>query len=93
MRLSYNKNNHYPLGTEIGGGLCLPHNMGIVISGSVVIGNNCEILHQVTIGVDETGRAPRIGNNVFIGAGAKIIMNNRLLQNWGETTDVKGFTF
>lgn len=73
MRLSYNKNNHYPLGTEIGGGLRLPHNMGIVISGSAVIGNNCEILHQVTIGVDETGRAPRIGNNVFIGAGAKII--------------------
>lgn len=75
MRISYNKYNHYPLGAKIGGGLRLPHNMGIVISGSAVIGNNCEIFHQVTIGVDKTGRAPKIGNNVFIGAGAKIIGN------------------
>mgnify|MGYP002641808322 CR=1 FL=1 len=32
-------------------------------------------MHQVTIGIDEIkgGKAPQIGNNVFIGAGAKII--------------------
>ena len=34
-------------------------------------------MHQVTIGVDElkNNKAPVIGNNVFIGAGAKIIGN------------------
>ncbi len=50
--------------------------MGIVISGNASIGENCTIFHQVTIGVDEItdpGAAPVIGNNVIIGAGAKII--------------------
>lgn len=42
-----------------------------------MIGNNCTIFHQVTIGIDELkGReAPVIGDNVYIGAGAKIIGN------------------
>lgn len=75
MKLSYNKVNQYPLGVKIGGGLRLPHNIGIVISNSASIGKNCEILQEVTIGVDETGEAPKIGNNVFIGAGAKLIGN------------------
>ena len=76
MRLTLNKYNHYSYGTAIGGGIRIPHNMGIVISGNASIGENCTIFYQVTIGVDEItdpGAAPVIGNNVIIGAGAKII--------------------
>lgn len=76
-RLTVNKYNHIPLETVIGGGLRCPHLMGIIIAGNAVIGNNCTIFHQVTIGIDELkGReAPVIGDNVYIGAGAKIIGN------------------
>ena len=53
-----------------------PHLSGIIISYNVVIGRNCTIYQQVTIGQDRLntpGSAPYIGNNVLIGAGAKII--------------------
>lgn len=74
-RITINKQNHYPFETEIGGGIRLPHNLGIIISGMASIGENCTIYHQVTIGIDElkSSKAPVIGNNCFIGAGAKII--------------------
>ena len=57
----------------------LPHGLsGIFISNGATIGKNCVIFHQVTIGSntleDSKGRgAPTIGDNVYIGAGAKII--------------------
>ena len=46
-----------------------------MISGGTIIGKNVTIMHQVTIGENVTGKdgSPTIGNNVFIGAGAKII--------------------
>jgi serine acetyltransferase len=51
----------------------LPHGFnGIIISHGAVIGRNCRIYHQVTIG-EGRGGAPTIGDNVMIGAGAKII--------------------
>ena len=77
MKLTYNKYNHIPLETNIGGGERIPHLLGIVLSGKASIGEQCTIMHQVTIGVDElkNNKAPVIGNNVFIGAGAKIIGN------------------
>ena len=48
--------------------------MGIVIHRRVVIGDNCEIAQHVTIG-GRSGHAdvPVIGNQVFIGAGAKVL--------------------
>ncbi len=50
-----------------------PHGLnGIVVSHSAVIGKQCWIYHQVTIGEGQGG-APTIGDNVMIGAGAKII--------------------
>jgi serine O-acetyltransferase len=61
-----------PLGTQIGGGLMLVHSNGIVIHPKAVIGPNCLILHQVTLGVI-SGGAPKIGGHVDIGAGAKIL--------------------
>lgn len=63
---------------KIGGGLYLPHTQGIVIGASSV-GENVTIFQGVTLGAknldfsyDESLR-PRIGNNVIIGAGAKIL--------------------
>lgn len=57
----------------------MPHGLnGIFISKDAEIGENCVILHQVTIGSNSIKGskhfgAPKIGNNVYIGAGAKII--------------------
>ena len=48
------------------------HGFGTVINGSAVIGCNCTILHNVTIGGGHGG-SPVIGDNVYIGAGAIII--------------------
>lgn len=59
----------------------LPHGInGIVISHNAVIGKNCTIFHQVTIGEGRNG-APTIGDNVLIGAGAKIIGDVRIGNN------------
>ena len=58
-----------------------PHGLaGIFISYGAKVGEGCTIYHQVTIGSntlpDSKGQgAPTIGNNVFIGTGAKIIGN------------------
>ena len=51
----------------------LPHGLnGIIISHNAVIGYYCKFFHQVTIG-EGRGGAPKVGNHVLIGAGAKII--------------------
>lgn len=62
-----------PLTTRIGGGLLLPHPNGIVIHPDAVIGPNCLIFQQVTIGTRAGGLPPVIGGHVDIGAGAKIL--------------------
>jgi serine O-acetyltransferase len=59
-------------GAEFGPGFVLIHSTGVVINGRVRGGANVYVEHQVTIGAE--GRAsPQIGNDVFIGAGAKVI--------------------
>lgn len=74
-KILINQNNHIPLSAKIGAGIRLPHLMGIVISGNVVIGRQCTIFHQVTIGVNDlvNDKAPHIGDDCYIGAGAKLI--------------------
>jgi serine O-acetyltransferase len=62
-----------PLGSKIAGGLLLPHANGIVIHPDALIGPNCLIFQQVTIGTRGPGGAPQIGGHVDIGAGAKIL--------------------
>lgn len=57
----------------LGKGLHLPHPTGIVIHRDVVIGPDCMIMQQVTIGQTADLRVPVIGANVYIGAGAKIL--------------------
>ena len=61
-----------PLGCRIGGGLLLPHPNGVVIHPGAVVGPNCLILQQVTLGVTRGG-APRLGGHVDLGAGAKVL--------------------
>ena len=56
----------------------LPHGLnGIIVSPEAIIGKNCTIFHQVTIGNDyrDVKNVPTIGNNVRIYPGAKIIGN------------------
>ena len=67
-----------PYTAQIGQGVIIEHQHGIVIHGNVVIGNNCIIRQGVTIGnryMDKFSEAPSIGNNVNIGAGAKLLGN------------------
>ena len=59
-------------GAEFGRGFVLVHSQGVVINGSVRGGDRIFIEHQVTIGA-ERGTSPRVGSDIFIGAGAKII--------------------
>lgn len=54
-----------------GPGLQLMHRGTIVVNDKAKIGSNCRIHVCVNIG-EENGCAPRIGNNVYIGPGAKI---------------------
>ena len=64
------------LGATIGKRLMIDHGMGIVIGETAVIGNDCVIYHQVTLGgtgKEKLKRHPTIGNNVLIGAGAKLL--------------------
>jgi serine O-acetyltransferase len=59
-------------GAEFGPGFVLIHSIGVVINGNVRGGSGVKIEHQVTIGAEKR-RSPVLGNDVFIGAGAKII--------------------
>jgi len=63
-------------GAEIGPGLLISHGTGIVVGGYTRIGGGATLLHQVTLGAPSSGRVhdmPRLGDRVFVGAGAKII--------------------
>lgn len=64
-------------GAKIGKGLMIDHGMGVVIGETTIIGEDCKIYHQVTLGGTgkEKGskRHPTLGNNVVVGAGAKLL--------------------
>ncbi len=71
-------------GAVIGDNLFIDHGMGVVIGETCKIGNNVVIYQGVTLGGTgkESGkRHPNIGNNVFIGAGAKILGNINIGNN------------
>lgn len=63
---------------DIGQGLIIPHGQ-VIINGIVNIGHGCSINPWVTIGLSGSRRwgfdrsGPTIGNNVYIGTGAKIL--------------------
>ena len=63
-------------GAKIGRRFFIDHGMGVVIGETTEIGDDVTIYHQVTLGGTSTKkgkRHPTIGNNVVIGAGAKIL--------------------
>ena len=53
-----------PVNSQIGGGLLLPHPNGIVIHPGAIIGPNCLIFQQVTIGTRSGSKPPVIGGHV-----------------------------
>jgi serine O-acetyltransferase len=64
-----------PCEVVIGNNFIIDHFGGIVVSGYAKFGDNCRIRNGVVVGlknVEEAG-APIIGNNVDIGAGAKVL--------------------
>ena len=65
-------------GAQIGKGLFIDHGMGVVIGETAVIGNNVTLFQGVTLGGTgkETGkRHPTLGDNIVVGAGAKVLGN------------------
>jgi serine O-acetyltransferase len=59
-------------GADFGEGFVLLHSTGTVINSGVRGGQNIFLEHQVTIGTD-TGESPVLGDDVYVGAGAKIL--------------------
>ncbi len=64
-----------PCETQIGANFVIDHFGGIVISGYAKFGDNCRIRNGVVVGLRRVDQptAPNIGNNVDIGAGAKLL--------------------
>ena len=63
-------------GATIGKGLFIDHGTGVVIGETAEIGDNCTLYQGVTLGgtgKDIGKRHPTLGNNVMVGAGAKIL--------------------
>ena len=63
-------------GATIGKGLVIDHGMGVVIGETAEIGDNCTLYQGVTLGgtgKDIGKRHPTLGNNVMVGAGAKVL--------------------
>ena len=99
-KICHRNNAFIPVKAKINSDVVFPHGLyGIFISQGAVIGKGCTIFHQVTIGSntlpDSPGYgAPELGENVYIGAGAKIIgkihigNNVRIGANAVVTTDV-----
>ncbi|MCM8538214.1 MAG: serine O-acetyltransferase [Lentisphaeraceae bacterium] len=68
-------------GATIGKGILLDHASSFVCGETASIGNNVSILHEVTLGGSgkESGdRHPKVGSNVLIGAGAKLLGNIKI---------------
>ncbi len=65
----------YP-GASIGRRFFIDHGMGVVIGETSVIGDDCTLYHGVTLGGTswkKGKRHPTLGNQVVIGAGAKVL--------------------
>jgi serine O-acetyltransferase len=63
-------------GATIGKGLFIDHGMGVVIGETTEIGDYCTLYQGVTLGgtgKDKGKRHPTLGNNVMVGAGAKVL--------------------
>ena len=71
-------------GAKIGKGLFIDHGMGVVIGETAIVGDNVTMYHGTTLGgttLDPIKRHPTIGDNVMIGAGAKVLGNITIGKN------------
>lgn len=71
-------------GATIGRGLVIDHGSGVVIGETAEIGDNCTLYQGVTLGgtgKDTGNRHPTLGNNVMVGAGAKVLGPFRIGDN------------
>ncbi len=75
---------HLPRKATVGKTFHIIHAGCIVIHPKTVFGNNVGIMHEVTIGSRGSYGAPTIGNDVFIGAGAKVLGEIRI----GDHVDI-----
>lgn len=63
-----------PVQAGVGKGLRIHHFGGIIVHPDTIVGERCTIYHGVTLGdLGGWGGAPRIGNEVVVGAGAKLL--------------------
>ncbi|HTK83465.1 MAG TPA: serine O-acetyltransferase EpsC [Patescibacteria group bacterium] len=65
-------------GASIGKNLFIDHGTGVVIGQTAIIGDNCRLYHNVTLGgrggeMHGGRRHPKLGNDVVIGAGAQVL--------------------
>ncbi|WP_440130448.1 serine O-acetyltransferase [Agrococcus jejuensis] len=63
-------------GATLGRRLLIDHGMGVVIGETAVVGDDCLIYHQVTLGGTSAAggrRHPVLGDRVTVGAGAKVL--------------------
>ncbi len=63
-------------GATIGKRLVIDHGMGIVIGETAIVGDDCLLYQGVTLGgsgKEKGKRHPTLGNNVLVGAGAKVL--------------------
>ncbi|MGK2898632.1 MAG: serine O-acetyltransferase, partial [Burkholderiaceae bacterium] len=72
-----------PCEVELGRNFVIDHFGGIVVSGYARFGDNCRIRNGVVVGLARTDDpcAPVIGDNVDIGAGAKVLGRIRVGNN------------
>ena len=71
-------------GATIGKGLFIDHGMGVVIGETAIIGDNVTLYQGVTLGgtgKEKGKRHPTVGNNVVVGAGAKVLGNIKIGDN------------
>jgi len=65
-------------GAVIGKGLFIDHGSGVVIGETAKVGNDVTMFHGATLGgtgKEKGKRHPTVGDNVFIGSGAKVLGN------------------
>ncbi|MBZ0300875.1 MAG: serine acetyltransferase [Anaerolineae bacterium] len=75
MHLSYYYGISLPYTTRIGPGFYIGHFGGIVVNDQVILGKNCNLSQNVTLGIANRGKRPGcpvIGDEVYIGPGAVI---------------------
>jgi serine O-acetyltransferase len=69
----------FVVGCRVGPGLVLRHPLGVVVGEGAVVGDDCTLLHGVTLGErygdgsDSGHKYPQLGSRVVVGAGAAIL--------------------